>query len=203
MLGTLAVLAIGCTSRAQSRTGARADLYDCEGCTEAIARQPAELSWSKTLTGEDEPGEALIVKGTVYMPDGITPAPGVVIYAHQTDDQGLYTGGPNDLRGRGNGLRLEGWVKTDSKGRYHFDTIKPAPYPSMTMPAHIHLYIGEPGQRAYYVDDLVFAGEFKVDQAYISAQELRGGSGIVQLQPGPGGVLLAQRDIVLERHPGS
>jgi protocatechuate 3,4-dioxygenase beta subunit len=92
-------------------------------------------------------------------------------------------------------------VRTGADGRYRFDTIKPAPYPDMTMPAHIHLMIGEPGRRPYYVDDVVFDGEFGVTERYRAAQELRGGSGIVALSRSPQGVWLARRDIVLERHP--
>jgi protocatechuate 3,4-dioxygenase beta subunit len=86
-------------------------------------------------------------------------------------------------------------------GVYTFRTIKPAPYPDMTMPAHIHLMIGEPDRRPYYIDDVVFEGEFGVTKRYRAAQEFRGGSGIVKATRAPDGVWHARRDVLLELHP--
>lgn len=180
---------------------ARRDLYNCEGC-EAVGEIAREnLAATTTLAGPDEPGERLIVEGTIFEVDGVTPAAGIVVYAHHTNNEGLYANGaPGTEESRRHG-RLRGWVKTGADGRYRFDTIKPAPYPGATMPAHVHLMIGEPGRRPYYIDDVVFDGEFGVTERYRKNQELRGGSGIVRLTRGDGGVLMAQRDIVLERHP--
>jgi protocatechuate 3,4-dioxygenase beta subunit len=96
---------------------------------------------------------------------------------------------------------LRGWVKTGADGTYTFDTIKPGIYPDRTMPAHVHLMIKEPGRRPYYIDDVVFDGEFGVDARYRARQELRGGSGIVSLVRRRDGVLIARRDIILEQHP--
>lgn len=181
--------------------GPRPDLYACEGC-EAVYERPADrLSWQARIAGADEPGERLIVTGTVRAADGKTPQPGIVIYMHQTNAAGLYANGSNESEWSRRNGRLRGWVRTDQDGRYRFDTIKPAPYPDGTMPAHIHLMVLEPGKRPYYVDDVVFAGEFRVDDRYRAAQELRGGSGIVNLERDGTGTLLARRDIVLERHP--
>lgn len=180
---------------------ARRDLYNCEGC-EAVDERPRDgLSASAVIAGPDEPGERLVVEGVVYQSDGTTPAADIVVYAHHTNNEGLYAGagGPTpETRRHG---RLRGWVKTGADGRYRFDTIKPAPYPGATMPAHVHLMIGEPGRRPYYIDDVVFDGEFGVTERYRKNQELRGGSGIVRLSPTADGALLARRDIVLENHP--
>jgi protocatechuate 3,4-dioxygenase, beta subunit len=68
------------------------------------------------------------------------------------------------------------------------------------MPAHVHLFVGEPGRRPYWIDDVVFAGEFGVTPAYRARAENRGGDGIVTLAR-QDGVLLARRDILLEPHP--
>ena len=91
-------------------------------------------------------------------------------------------------------------MKTGADGRYAFDSIRPAPYPDDVLPAHVHLTIAEPGRRAYYIDDIVFDGEFGVTPAYRGAQEFRGGSGIVRLTRS-NDLWLATRDIMLERHP--
>ena len=180
---------------------ARPGLYNCEGCDAVEERARDALAASAIIAGPDEPGERLVVEGVVYQTDGVTPAAEIVIYAHHTNNDGLYANGvPGTEESRRHG-RLRGWVKTGADGRYRFDTIKPAPYPGETMPAHIHLMIGEPRRRPYYIDDVVFDGAFGVTERYREREELRGGSGIVRLARKADGVLLARRDIVLERHP--
>lgn len=179
---------------------ARPDLYLCEGCEAVEEASATELSSIARLAIVDV-GEPLRLEGVVRKADGLTPAPGVVIYAHHTNAEGLYAnGGPETVWSRKHG-RLRGWALTDSRGRYAFETIKPAPYPSREGPAHVHLTVGEPGRRPYYVDDVVFDGEFGVDAAYRAQAENRGGSGIVRLARSSDGWLLAQRDIQLEIHP--
>lgn len=140
--------------------------------------------------------------GRVFAVDGVTPVEGVVIYVHHTNIDGLYANGTNESDWSRRNGRLRGWVKTDAEGRYAFDTIKPAPYPDRTGPAHVHLIVLEEGRRPYYVDDVVFEGEFMVNDDYRARQELRGGSGIIRLNSSSEGVWLARRDIRLEPHPG-
>ena len=202
--GTAIALLASCSGRSAEadaqRPLARNDLYACEGCEAVFERDPAGLSWDVDVA-RGEPGEPLIAEGVVRRADGMTPAPGVIVYLHQTNAQGLYANGTNNNEWSRRHGRLRAWALTDAQGRYRFRTIKPAPYPDMTMPAHIHLMIGERDRRPYYVDDIVFAGEFKVDADYRARQELRGGSGIATLTRDGSGVLRAVRDIVLERHP--
>lgn len=193
--------ACGTGTPATAETTSRANLYACEGCEAAYERPADSLSWSAVVAGEDEPGERLVATGTVYGTDGKTPQDGVVIYFHQTNAEGLYANGTDESEWSRRNGRLRAWIRTGPDGRYRFETIKPAPYPDMTMPAHLHLIVLEPGKRPYYIDDIVFDGEFMVDEAYRAKQELRGGSGIVSLSRDENGTLLAERDIVLERHP--
>lgn len=180
---------------------ARPDLYACEGCEAVAERDPASLTWETMIAPVGEPGEPMRIEGLVMQADGRTPAANIVIYAHQTNAEGLYANGTDESEWSKRNGRLRGWVKTDAEGRYAFDTIKPAPYPDRSMPAHVHLMIGEPGRRPYYIDDIVFDGEFGVTPTYRKQQELRGGSGIVSLKRGPDGRWIARRDIVLELHP--
>lgn len=178
----------------------RADLYNCEGCEAVAERDPGAIPAIVQLAGPDEPGERMILTGEVTTPEG-KPAPGVIVYAHHTNAAGLYANGSSETRWSRRHGRLRGWARTGPDGIYTFHTIKPAPYPDRTMPAHVHLFIGEPGRRPYYIDDVVFIGEFGVTPAYRDAQEFRGGSGMVELEKTAGGVLLARRDIRLEPHP--
>jgi protocatechuate 3,4-dioxygenase, beta subunit len=115
--------------------------------------RPATMSWQATVAPAQEPGERLVVSGTVFAADGSTPAPGVVVYAYQTDARGLYT--PD---GRPGVPRLHGWMRTDERGRYEFRTIRPASYPGQTVPAHIHMSV-DAGSGEKTVDDIHFQGD--------------------------------------------
>ena len=181
---------------------ARPNLYVCEGCEATAERDPDGLSWSTVLAGSDEPGERMRLSGRVYASDGVTPRPGVVIYAHHTNAEGLYANGSSETEWSRRHGRLRGCVRTNADGDYAFETIKPAPYPDRTGPAHVHLFIQEVGRRPYYIDDVVFDGEFRVDAAYRAEQELRGESGIVRLGGDAVSGWTAVRNIRLEAHPG-
>jgi phage-related minor tail protein len=50
---------------------------------------PTHLSWRTEIAGKDEPGQRSIVTGTVYTPDGATPAAGVTVYAYNTAAAGF------------------------------------------------------------------------------------------------------------------
>jgi protocatechuate 3,4-dioxygenase, beta subunit len=183
------------------RREARADLYQCEGCDGALEANAAKLGPHAQISGPAEPGEPLHIAGTVLAIDGTTPAAGVVVYAYQTNAEGLYAGGtPATEASRRHG-RLRGWVKTGSDGRYSFDTIKPAPYPDDTIPAHIHFTILERGKRPYWIDDIVFDGEFGVTPQYRRSMTNKGGNGIVTAVRSDSGGWSVTRDIILERHP--
>ncbi len=43
------------------------------------------------LVGTDEPGQSLVISGTVFAPDGTTPVPGARLDVYQTDAEGYYT----------------------------------------------------------------------------------------------------------------
>lgn len=201
---TLAAAACGRPSAigapAQRASVVRPDLYNCEGC-EAVGEVVASsLGHTARLYRDAQDGQRLQLTGRVLTTDGAA-ASDVVIYVHHTNARGLYADGTDDTIWSRRHGRFRGWVRTGQDGRYSFETVKPAPYPTNTMPAHIHLFIGEPGHPPYYIDDVVFDGEFGVDQAYRARQELRGGSGLVRLERTTGDGLIARRDILLERHP--
>ncbi len=61
------------------RPASRPDLYQCDGCEVTTERSPDELGWRVRLPPDGEPGERLVLSGRVLMPDGETPAPGVVL----------------------------------------------------------------------------------------------------------------------------
>ena len=168
---------------------------DCVECPHWEA--PAPLTDRMTIAPPSEPGTRLVLEGTIFRPDGKTPAPGVLLYAYHTNAEGHYAHGPAATgQGRWHG-DLRGWLKTRADGRYRIETIRPAPYPGRDIPAHIHMHVMAPGGRERYIDDVVFDDDPLVTATWRSRSENIGGSGIIHLEPDASGVLHGRRDIVL------
>lgn len=157
---------------------------------------PKEINAVDTSAGWFEQGQKLLITGTIYKNDGKTPAPNVVLYYYQTDTKGNYTSRPSlDKKAALHGY-LRGWVKTDANGKYSIYTIRPAPYPDLSMPAHIHPTIKEPNMNEYYIDEFIFDDDKMLTTKYRKALENRGGSGVLRLYT-KGDLQIAEHDIVL------
>ena len=155
--------------------------------------QPPSTIPSETTIGVEENGERLALSGRVYMPDGITPVGGIILFFYHTDATGHYNNedDPNDPR-------LKGWVKTDIKGHYKFTTIKPAPYPQLNTPAHIHVHLFNKDLPENYIDDFWFAGDRLIKDTDKRKYESMGDfSPIVTLTKDKDGVLIGTRNIRL------
>ncbi len=111
-------------------------------------------SWRIVLTSEKEPGEPMIVTGTVYASDGKTPVPGVEVHVYHTDAEGYYRKGNNSPENP----RLKGTMLTNAEGKYEYRTIKPAPYPGGGNPGHVHYVITAKGRAKQYAE-LQFEGD--------------------------------------------
>ncbi|WP_207435429.1 intradiol ring-cleavage dioxygenase [Sabulibacter ruber] len=160
---------------------------------------PQPLTSTMTMAELQEPGERLVLSGTVYQPDGKTPYQNVVMYAYQTDHTGHYT-----KKGTETGVQkwhghLHGWCKTDQNGRYEIRSIRPAPYPSNTMPAHIHAALRPEGKPAVYISDFVFKDDPLVTQQYLATIPDVGGTGIVDIRKNKQNTWTGTRDIVLKK----
>ncbi len=114
---------------------------------------PADVSSTASITEPFEPGERLVVDGQVFAPDGVTSVAGVTLYAYQTDSSGLYQNDSSHI------ARLHGWIRTDAQGRFEFRTIRPAPYPNRSIPAHIHFHAWGGGYPLQWTEDLKFADD--------------------------------------------
>jgi protocatechuate 3,4-dioxygenase beta subunit len=182
--------------RACSQT-TRPDLYDCEGCEAVNEHSFDDLSWETVIPDDDEPGEALTITGTVFQPDGRTPAPDVILYVYHTNARGVYpTRGDETGWARRHGY-LRGWMKTNAEGKYRFRTIRPAPYPGRQSPAHIHIIVKEPDRREYWIEEIRFEGDpilAQVDQP----DDPRGGPGLINLERDDRGEWHGTRAILLE-----
>jgi protocatechuate 3,4-dioxygenase beta subunit len=155
---------------------------------------PATVPAFGRVAATDEPGEPLRITGTIYNPDAVTPARDVVLFLYHTDVHGHYNQ-PNSPFNP----RIYGWVKSDANGRYGFDTIKPAPYPELNTPAHIHVNIFGPGFPEYWVDDYWFEADPLITPRQLTTLTGRGGSpSIVKLTLDGDGVLQGMRDFTLQ-----
>jgi protocatechuate 3,4-dioxygenase beta subunit len=172
----------------------------CDGCELIYVGMPAKISSIDTSPAWNEKGQKLLAQGTVYKPDGKTLAPGIILYYHQTNNDGLYLPSPKqDERSKRHG-HIRGWVKSDTNGKYAVYTIQPAAYPGRTLPAHIHLTIKEPGINEYYIDDINFDNDPILAAEMRKRMEKRGGPGIVQVTKDKTGLLVCTRDIILGKN---
>ncbi|HEU5291099.1 MAG TPA: intradiol ring-cleavage dioxygenase [Cyclobacteriaceae bacterium] len=168
----------------------------CEACELMFNGMPGNPSWQTTIADPGEPGEPLIISGTIYKKDGKTPAQNVILYVYHTDNKGLYSPAPKQTLAKRHG-HLRGWMKTDEQGRYEFKTIRPASYPNSNNPQHIHPLIKEPGVVLYWIDEFLFEDDPLLTEREKSNQEKRGGSGIITLTKNEKGIWIGKRDIIL------
>lgn len=168
----------------------------CEDCELMLEGMPSTIGWEASLSEPNEPGEAMVLTGTIFKADGKTPAPDVILYMYHTDAKGNYSATANQRHGKRHG-HLRGWIKTDSKGRYKISSIRPASYPNGKAPQHIHPIIKEVGISPYWIDEYLFDDDPFLVQAEKDRQEKRGGAGIIHLTKNEKGIWVGKRDIIL------
>jgi protocatechuate 3,4-dioxygenase beta subunit len=162
----------------------------------AEAVQPGSpSSWKTTIVSDGEPGEPLIVSGTIYAPDGRTPLEGINLFVYQTDATGRYTTSGGDNRN----TRIHGSMRTNAEGRYEFRTIRPGSYPQSRNPQHIHAYVSGPGYPEYWIDEYHFNDDPFVTDEMRGKEEKGKMSAILTLTRGADGVWRGARDIKVER----
>ena len=142
-----------------------------------------------TIAAANEPGQRIVVSGRALAGSG-HPVPNVIIRAYHTDARGLYRA-DNKMYSDSAPPRLQGFLRTDANGAYEISTIRPAPYPNRTIPAHIHFELRPPnGAREsaiLYFDD---------DPLLTAQQRAKFSQAICRLTPSDG-VLRCTRDFHL------
>jgi protocatechuate 3,4-dioxygenase beta subunit len=163
----------------------------------AVSPGADNVAAKTVIVSDKEPGQPLIVSGTIYSPDGRKPLEGITLYVYQTDATGVYsTQGTGDNRN----TRIHGVMRTGADGRYEFRTIKPASYPGTRISAHIHAYVSGADYPEYWIDEYIFADDpFVTDDVKQKFRNYGSFSPILTLTRGSDGILRAVRDIKVER----
>jgi protocatechuate 3,4-dioxygenase beta subunit len=172
----------------------------CDGCEAILDYGDKKMSWEETLPDYHEAGPKMEISGTIFQKDGKTPAKDVIFYIYHTDQRGYYsTKGEESEPGKRHGY-IHGWIKTGANGKYKFRTLKPAPYPKRTAPAHIHAIVKEPDLNEYWIDEYLFDDDPLLTKEKRSMPKGRGGSGIVTLIKDKNEILQCHRDIILGKN---
>lgn len=132
---------------------------DNENLPCCFINMPKELSHRITIADRNEPGERMYIKGAIYKSDHKTPYANVILYAYHTNEKGIYPKNGNEVGIHKWHGYLHSWGRTNQKGEFEINTIRPAQYPSRTIPAHIHIVVKEPNGRTYYSNDIMFADD--------------------------------------------
>ena len=170
----------------------------CEGCEAVFEYGDRSLAPVDTLPGFQSYEPKIRVTGTIYQPDGKTPATGVILYVYHTNREGEYpTRGGETGWARRHGY-IRGWMQTGDDGKYTFYTFKPGSYGSN--PAHIHPVILEPNGKYYWIGEYLFAGDPHLDKGDYPRKDPRGGlTGVLNLRE-QDGILVGGRDIILGKN---
>jgi protocatechuate 3,4-dioxygenase, beta subunit len=129
-------------------------LLSCSAAAQSIHEAPPTAPSTGRVTPLGEPGQPLTVSGVVVGPDG-SPISNSSLYIFQTDHEGYYGVKPeSDNRNP----RLKLFLRSDARGAWSFDTVKPGSYPNSRVPPHIHFEVSAPG-RAPKIFEIVFEGD--------------------------------------------
>lgn len=149
---------------------------------------PMDAPSSIQIAAQDEPGERLVVTGQVV--DGSEPIVGASFFIFHTDVNGEYAPG---ISGPDAELdpRLFGFVRTDSEGRYRFQTIRPGSYDGN--PAHVHYVVVAAGYKSrifdlWFQDDPLLverreAGEPQIPQSMRNSPFYKAAPDLLAIRP--------------------
>ncbi len=154
---------------------------------------PAAISSHAQLAAKDESGEPIVLSGTVYRKDGVTPDSGITMFFYQTDSGGYYHRPEEDVFHP----RIYGWIRTGRDGHYEIRTVRPGPeVQAPNEPAHIHVHIFGKGMPEHFLHEFWFEGDNHIsagDRKRFSS--LGTFSPIVSLKRGEDGIARGVRDI--------
>lgn len=173
---------------------AMAGAQETQGTPETQAADIA--SWKIVIAPAGEPGERMVISGTVYGPDGKTPFQGVQIMVYHTDAKGYYAKGSNSPRN----ARLKDTLITNAEGKYEFESIKPGPYPSGGIPAHVHYAIIQDSVVVQRFE-LLFEGDPYLTEDMKKRGTVEGGMlAVRKLEKDENGIWRGEYDLILKNY---
>lgn len=159
---------------------------------------PKQLTSTMVIPNYDANAEKMIISGTIYKKGGKTPYANVILYAYHTNTKGEYS-----KRGNEKGVRKwhgyhHGWCKTDKNGNYKIETIRPASYPGMTNPAHVHSALKVPdNETPFHITDFMFKDDPLLPKTQQNKFSYQGGDGIIDIKK-INNQWIGKRDIILD-----
>lgn len=193
----LGLFIISC--KGQSNSGIeRAVGGPCQDCDALLDYKlyDTKLSSADTLPGFNANNPKVKITGTVFQKDGRTPAENIVLYIYHTDRDGIYQPSDKPISWEKIHGQHRTWLRTGKDGKFAFYTFRPAPYPKVNEPEHIHIYVKEPNTIPYYIDSYFFESDPKLTAKKKGTHKNRGGSGIVRLEL-KNGIWEANRNLIL------
>jgi protocatechuate 3,4-dioxygenase beta subunit len=198
-LGIILLIFTTISCKGQSNSSAEKNVggpcQDCEAVLDFKLLNP-EPKATDTLPSFEKNESKIKITGTVFQKDGKTPAENVLLYIYQTDRNGLYQPSNKPIGWEKTHGQYREWLKTGKDGKFTFYTFRPAPYPKVQEPEHIHIYVKEPNTIPYYIDSYFFESDPKLTAEKKQSQKNRGGSGIVKLEK-ENGIWTANRNLIL------
>jgi protocatechuate 3,4-dioxygenase beta subunit len=149
---------------------------------------PTRAPSSIVIAGKDEPGARLVVTGRTLIGD--KPVAGVSLYVFHTDARGKYSRATDDNRIGELDPRLHGALRTDSQGRYRYETTRPGSYDDGA--SHVHYVVSADGY-----EPLLIALQFEDDP--IVARQRRAGRPDLNPEAFKNGPCKSRPDCVLTR----
>ena len=193
----LTFIVISCKGQSKSNTerNVGGPCEDCEAVLDFNLLNP-EPKATDTLPGFENNDPKIKITGTVYKKDGKTPAENVILYIYHTDRNGIYQSSEKPISWEKTHGQYREWLKTGKDGKFTFYTFRPAAYPELQEPEHIHIYVKEPNTIPYYIDSYFFISDPKLTTEKKESLKNRGGSGIIKLKM-ENGIWTANRNLIL------
>ncbi|MGJ8592968.1 MAG: hypothetical protein ACSHXF_10490 [Aquaticitalea sp.] len=138
--------------------------------------------------------DKLMITGTIFQSDGLTPAKDVILYISQPDEDGDYELKMNNDKRY---VHHRGWVKTDADGRYTFYTFVPGNFIQYRELKHIHPVIKEPGKEEYALNAFLFENDPFLSKSCRKRLAKKGMDTILVLEK-KDNIFVATKNIILE-----
>ena len=155
-----------------------------------------QLNNTDTIPDFDIKPNKLMITGTIYQNDGVTPASDVVLFIYQPDDYGNFEMKRDSSRKRY--VHHRAWIKTDSDGKYTFYTFMPGKYLRSKELKQIHRVIKEPGKPEYDINSFFFNDDPLIPELTLACRS-RMINSLLRLEK-KGDMYVATKDIKLEKN---